>query len=203
MKVATVALFSSLLLGWLVGAAPSQARGRKVAPPAAGPRLSSSYVNLQQCQNLWKAPANAPEGGDEPIECAAPGGYRVGEQYSAATTWHVVSHRKADFQLPILPRTGVAWSAAPVVELRLCGGRPFAVIQRIEVRDESETGDETCSGRKCGHNVLIVEGLVGLEGRHAEVAAGPKANEEARQTADGWVAESGCPAAPAARPKAR
>jgi len=180
-----------LLLGVLAGTTQAQAKGGKAAKSPAGPRISSSYVNLQKCENLWEAPANAPEGSDEPVECAAPGGYRAGEQYSAATTWHVVSHPQAGLDISLVPKAGTAWSATPVMEFRLCDGRPFAVIQRVEVRD-----DEDNCGDKCVHKVLIVEGLVGLEGRHAEIPAGPKANVQARQTADGWVAESGCPAPP-------
>ncbi len=191
----------SLLLAGLacLSLAPTQAMGAKPARPAK-PKLSSAYVDLHKCENLWKAPEGMPEGSDEPIECAAPGGYTAGEQYSAATTWHIVSHAQAGFQVSLVSSSGTAWSATPVMEFRLCGGRPFAVIQRIQVRDAAEVEDETCSRRGCGRNLLVIEGLIGLEGRHAEIPAGPKANEEARQAADAWVAGQACPAPPPKKP---
>jgi hypothetical protein len=181
----------------------AMAKGKRAGGPAskagpAGPRLSSVYVNLQKCPNLWKAPDNMPEGSDEPIDCAGPGGYIAGEQYSAATTWHIVTHPKTNFSLSIGSTAGQAWTAEPVMEFRLCDGRPFSVIQRIGVCDSGgET--EACGEGRMLRKILVVEGLSGLEGHHAEIGAGPHANESARETADAWIAQTGCPALPTSR----
>jgi hypothetical protein len=113
---------------------------------------------------------------------------------------HMVSHPKADFSITLGPKGGPAWTAAPVMEFRLCDGRPFAVIQRVGSCD-AEENDGTCNGGKSAHNVLIVEGLIGMAGRHAEIPAGKQANDLARQAADAWVAEAGCPAPPSPRGK--
>jgi hypothetical protein len=180
-------------------AAPAAAKDKKPVVSPAGPKLSSAYVNLQKCENLWKAPANAPDG-DEPVVCAGPGGYRAEEGYSAVNTIRSVSHPHGDFSVTLSPKDGLGWTAGAVMEFRLCDGRPFAVIQRIG-RCDAEDNDGTCQNGKSARYVLVVEGLIGLAGRHADIPVARGANEKARQTADAWVLEAGCPSPPSARGK--
>lgn len=138
------------------------------------PKFSSVYTDTtKQCK------------GEEPtFTCKGYGGYRivigVGGVFASAS----VESTKSDYSLPIADRQSVGWN--PKIEWRMAGGKPFAVILRVDINDENAE-----IPKKTGES-LVIKGLQGYENIDASIdAKTPQANEKARKIADDGYAAGG------------
>lgn len=157
-----------------------------LAPPAPGAaqKFSSAYTDLKtQCKPIAEG---EPQGDDTPLRCEGYGGYEIRIDFSAASSHLSVQPTACDCDERItMAEQPIHYDAKRKVEWRLAGGKPFAVIFRVDKpkggldpaemwRPENKTGES-----------LLVKGLKGYERIDFEVdARTPGANEKAREMAD-------------------
>lgn len=155
------------------------------------PVFSSTYTDLSKG---WKvdprfastAKEDAEMGRDTPQVHAGYGGYSFQEDYGAMAAYRtVVSASSPAYSLDLKTGKSGLEVYKDTVEWRTAGGKPFAIIARIEVHSQTavETGRVTRATRTGTY--LIVRGLRGYGHIQANVdATKPDANVRARKIAD-------------------
>lgn len=157
---------------------------------ARAPQFASAYTDLKtQCRAIAEGEA---QGDDTPLRCEGFGGYEIRIDFSAAS-----SHLRArpaggesedDIELAEQP---LDYDAKMKVEWRLAGGKPFALIFRVDkAREGLDPAERWRPENKTGES-LLVKGLKGYEHIDFEVdARAPDANVRARELADGAYARA-------------
>lgn len=159
-------------------------------PGAAGaPKFSSAYTDLKtQCKPIAEGEA---QGDDMPLRCAGHGGYEVRIDFSAAGSHLGVQPVGGQSEDRIaLAEQPLNYDARRKIEWRLAGGKPFAVILRVDkAKDGLDPAERWRPENKTGES-LLVKGLKGHERIDFEVdAKTPNANAKARALADKAYAE--------------
>jgi hypothetical protein len=148
------------------------------------PKFSSAYTDLKtQCKATAEGEA---QGDDTPLRCEGYGGYEIRIDFSAASSHLRVQPAGDGTEESVdLAAQPLNYDAKRKIEWRLAGGKPFAVIFRV---DKSKGGVDPAEmwrpGNKAGES-LLVKGLKGYEYIDFEVdARAPDANVRARDMAD-------------------
>lgn len=172
---------------------PSPAAGAAtLAPPTpAAPAFTSAYTDLNKdCKGAVKE-SELGEGQDMPLKCKGYGGYYISIGYSAmASHVGVQMEGDGDYLLGLI-NAGINYSDEPgrKVEWRMADGKPFAVIIRVTNYDAPKAeaaADSPYQDKYKTGETLVVKGLKGYERIDFTVdAKDPKANEKAREMADG------------------
>lgn len=153
------------------------------------PKFSSAYTDLKtQCKPIAEGEA---QGDDMPLRCAGRGGYEVRIDFSAASSHLGVQMVGGESEDRIvLAEQPLDYNAKRKVEWRLAGGKPFAVIFRVDkVKDGLDPAEMWRPENKTGES-LLVKGLKGYERINFEVdAKTPDANAKAREMADSAFAK--------------
>ena len=149
--------------------------------------FDSAYTNLGKgCQVL-----KGHGGTDDASLCEGVGGYRI-RIYSSAAATHIVAERKgSDDSFPIATVALDFNETKGKIEWRTAGGKPFAVIYRIDLTkgDSSDAIGMWSKENKTGEH-LVIKGLKGFEHIDFEVdAKTADANVKARQMADAGYAK--------------
>ncbi|OYT72865.1 MAG: hypothetical protein CFK52_03425 [Chloracidobacterium sp. CP2_5A] len=151
------------------------------AAPQAG--FTSAYTDLNTQCRLVRA---ASKGGDAPMRCAGPDGYRLLVSFSAWAADLFVESRDQRFSRLVAAgqAAGYARQKGRKIEWRIANGKPFAVIARAFEYASGDDGAPDFS--RSVDEKLIVKGLAGFE--HIDFAVDarttPNANVRARQLAD-------------------
>jgi hypothetical protein len=157
--------------------------------PGAAPKFSSAYTDLKtQCKPIA---AGEPQGDDMPLRCKGYGGYEVRIDFSAASSHLGVQPAGGESEERIeLAMQPLNYDAKRKIEWRLAGGKPFAVIFRVDkVKDGLDPAEMWRPENKTGES-LLVKGLKGYERINFEVdAKTPDANAKAREMADSAFAK--------------
>jgi len=140
--------------------------------------FTSEYSDLRKgCKSV-----GGEEGGHVSTYCPGPGGYRV-HYYDTATTMEFSAEIDGDsFMVKLASESFEYPDRNNKIEWRLADGKPFAVIMRTyEYRTDTEFPKQ---GKLTGQ-YLVIKGLKGYDTIDERVdASKPKANEQARKTAD-------------------
>ena len=140
--------------------------------------FTSEYSDLRKgCKSV-----GSEEGGHVSTYCPGPGGYRV-HYYDTATTIEFSAEIEGDsFMLNLASESLEYPDRDKKIEWRLADGKPFAVIMRTyEYRTDTEFPKQ---GKPTGQ-YLVIKGLKGYDTIDERVdASKPKANVQARETAD-------------------
>lgn len=148
------------------------------------PKFSSAYTNLKsQCKAIAKGVA---QGDDMPLRCAGYGGYEVRIDFSAASSHLGVQSARGNSEDRIaLADQPLDYNVKRKVEWRLAGGKPFAVIFRVDkAKADLDPAEMWRPENKTGES-LLVKGLKGHERIDFEVDANsPNANAKAREMSD-------------------
>lgn len=162
------------------GGLPSQA----VSGDGRPSKFSSAYTDLKtQCRPVAEGEA---QGDDTPLRCEGYGGYEIRVDFSAASSHLRVQPKgKGTEESLDLAAQPLSYDAKRKIEWRLAGGKPFAVIFRV---DKSKGGVDPAEmwrpENKMGES-LLVKGLKGYDHIDFEVdARTPDANAKARDMAD-------------------
>jgi hypothetical protein len=151
---------------------------------AVAPKFSSAYTDLKtRCKAIAKGVA---QGDDMPLRCVGFGGYELRIDYSAASSHLGVQPTAGGSEDRIvLAEQPLDYNLKRRVEWRLAGGKPFAVILRVQkAKGSADPAEMWRPENKTGES-LLVKGLKGYERIDFEVdAASPGANEKAREMAD-------------------
>jgi hypothetical protein len=148
------------------------------------PKFSSAYTDLKtQCKPTAEGEA---QGDDTPLRCEGYGGYEIRIDFSAASSHLRVQPTGDEAEDSIdLAAQPLNYDAKRKIEWRLAGGKPFAVIFRVDKsRDGVDPAEMWRPENKTGES-LLVKGLKGYEHIDFEVdARTPDANVKARDMAD-------------------
>lgn len=180
-KLILVCAAALLCAGLLAGPAPAAGGAEK---------FSSAYTDLKtQCKPIAEGEA---QGDDTPLRCAGHGGYEIRIDFSAASSHLYVQPTACECDERIeLARQPVNYDSKRKVEWRLAGGKPFAVILRVDKPKGGLDPAEMWRPENKSGESLLVKGLKGFERIDFEVdARTPDANAKAREMADGAFAES-------------
>ncbi|HNY31158.1 MAG TPA: hypothetical protein PKO15_09755 [Fibrobacteria bacterium] len=146
--------------------------------------VTSRYTDMDKDCGDAIDESSVPSGSDIPQDCKGPGGYRIYESYSLFSSVRgVVDGKGGPTVASLHPEDCPIASYGRMVEWRLRGNTPFAVIQRVSCRDQKEDGSG--AGRKLGE-WLVVQELQGAKRKQQVDATKPNANAKAREIADGF-----------------
>ena len=145
-------------------------------------QFSSRYSALTGCgSGMTKQEEREAEkhGSDIPIRCKGFGGYDIDISYSACSSNISVEKGEENTSLAM---QSIDWKPK-TMEWRLAGGRPFAVILRV---NEYAGNDQCATGGKVTGEFLVVKGLKGYEhiDERVDVKKTPNPNLKAREIAD-------------------
>jgi hypothetical protein len=152
---------------------------------ARAPKFSSAYTDLKtQCKAVA---GRGMEGEDTPLRCGGFGGYEVRIDFSAASSHLRLQAKGGGAEDSVeLAQQPLDYDSKRKIEWRLAGGKPFAVIFRVDRPKDGLDPSEMWRPENRAGESLLVKGLKGYEQIDFEVAAStPNANEKARELADG------------------
>lgn len=150
----------------------------------AAQKFSSAYTDLKtQCKPIAKG---EPQGDDTPLRCEGQGGYEIRIDFSAASSHLYVQPTACECDERVeLAAQPLSYDSKRKVEWRLAGGKPFAVIFRVDKPKDGLDPSEMWRPENKAGEALLVKGLKGFERIDFEVdARGPDANAKAREMAD-------------------
>lgn len=107
---------------------------------AAAPATSSRWLDTERDCRFEELPPDADEGSDAPRICPGPDGWSVAEWYSAVDTYRglVRGDSVSETLMPAAPCPHPDYGR--VMEWRLKGARPVALVYRVSCREETPEG---------------------------------------------------------------
>lgn len=158
----------------------------------AAPAFTSIYTGTDSCRDAFEVEDD--HGGDMPAVCPGAKGYRLYETYSAVQTYRIIESTTDSFSVALEPEAPHDYySFGALIEWRLAGTEPFAVIHRVQVfRGGPDDHGHYFAAEFFAGEYLLVRGLGVCDGLAADIdcRSVSNANERARAVADSCYAAS-------------